>query len=55
MITNIAFDVGGVLLGVSNSEDVKDGIVEFLFNKIEIKESEDKINQIFYEISPKWF
>lgn len=55
MITNIAFDVGGVLLGVSNSEDVKDGIVEFLFNKIEIKESEDKIKQIVDEIAPQWF
>ena len=53
MITNIAFDVGGVLLSIATTEDVKQGVIDFLKQEIGVKET--KLKEIVDICVPAWF
>ncbi len=55
MITNIAFDIGGVLMSIANPDDVKEGVVDFLINEIGIEESKERITEIVNNCVPGWF
>jgi len=55
MITHIAFDVGGVLLDIANSDDVKKGFREFLTQEIKVDKDENELTKIINSSVSDWF
>jgi HAD superfamily hydrolase (TIGR01509 family) len=55
MITNIAFDVGGILLQIATPDDAKQGVIDFLVEEIGVKEDLSKLKDIVDICVPAWF